>query len=140
MLPAKVVLDTNVVISAHLNPIGFERLVLRLALTRHLQLYLSQEVLAEYEEVLRREKFGIDPVKINESLTTIRNAARLVYPKRSLSVASDPDDNKFLECAEAAGADYLVTGNKRHFPRAWGKAKVVNARDLVEIIALEFKR
>jgi predicted nucleic acid-binding protein len=55
-------------------------------------------------------------------------------------VASDPDDNKFLECAEAGHADYLVTGNKRHFPDALGKTKVVNATELIRIVALEFKR
>lgn len=137
---AKVVLDTNVVVSAHLNPNGFERLVLRLALASRLQLYLSREILTEYEEVLRREKFGIDPAKVAESLRMLKSAARLVHPKRKLSVASDPDDNKFLECAEAAGADYLVTGNKRHFPKSLGKTKVVNAKELVQIIALEFKR
>jgi predicted nucleic acid-binding protein len=36
-----------------------------------------------------------------------------------LDVTSDPDDNMFLECADAARADYLVTGNPKHFPRLW---------------------
>jgi predicted nucleic acid-binding protein len=35
------------------------------------------------------------------------------------AAAGDPDDNQFLECAEAAQADYLVTGNIRHFPEVW---------------------
>jgi putative PIN family toxin of toxin-antitoxin system len=117
MAPPRVVLDTNVVVSAHLNPDGLERLVLRLGLSARLRLCLSRDIFAEYEGVLRREKFGIDTAKVNESLRLIRSAATFVNPKRKLSVSSDPGDNKFLECAEAAGADYLVTGNKRHFPR-----------------------
>ncbi|PYV41490.1 MAG: hypothetical protein DMG06_16930 [Acidobacteria bacterium] len=50
----------------------------------------------------------------------------LVKPTLKLTITSDPDDNMFLECAQEAGADFLVTGNKRHFPRAW-RSKVVNA-------------
>lgn len=140
MAPPRVVLDTNVVVSAHLNPDGLERLVLRLALASRLRLCLSQDILIEYEGVLLHEKFGLDPAKVAESLRLIRGSATLVYPKRKLSVSSDPEDNKFLECAQAAGAEYLVTGNKRHFPKTWRKTKVVNSRELIKVIALEFKR
>jgi len=140
MAPPRVVLDTNVVVSAHLNPDGLERLVLRLGLSARLRLCLSRDIFAEYEGVLRRERFGIDTLKVNESLRLIRSAATFVNPKRKLSVSSDPGDNKFLECAEAAGADYLVTGNKRHFPKTWGTTTVVNARELIATIASEFKR
>jgi predicted nucleic acid-binding protein len=45
-----------------------------------------------------------------------------------LTAASDEDDNRFLECAAAAGAEYLVTGNLRHYPAAHGSTQVVNAR------------
>ena len=136
----KSVLDTNVIVSAHLNSDGFERLVLRLGLARKIQLYVSNAILAEYEEVLYREKFGIERARVAESLTHLRRAAILVRPKRSLSISADPDDNMFLECAESARADYLVTGNKRHFPKRFGKTQIVNARELVQLIALEFKR
>lgn len=44
-------------------------------------------------------------------------------------------DNRFLECAEAAGAQYPVTGNKRHFPGNWKGTQVVNGREFVELIA-----
>lgn len=140
MVPPKVVLDTNVVVSAHLKSDGFERLVLRLALASRLRLYLSRDILTEYEEVLSREKFGINPLRVAGSMRLIRRAGTLVEPKHRLSASSDPEDNKFLECAETAGADYLVTGNKRHFPKAWEKTEVVNAKELIGIIALEFKR
>lgn len=48
-------------------------------------------------------------------LQLIKNHAQLVTPARALQVAKDPDDNKFLECADVARADYLITGNQRHF-------------------------
>jgi predicted nucleic acid-binding protein len=50
-------------------------------------------------------------------------------------VAPDPDDNKFLECADAARADYLVTGNPRHFPKFWKKTKVITSREFLSIVA-----
>ncbi len=45
----------------------------------------------------------------------------------SAAVSADPSDTKFLQCAEAAQADYIVTGNKRDFPDAsYGMTRVVS--------------
>jgi uncharacterized protein len=52
--------------------------------------------------------------RIRVVLDLIRKAAR--NPDRELTATHDPADNRFLECAEALKADYLVTGNKRRFP------------------------
>jgi predicted nucleic acid-binding protein len=54
---------------------------------------------------------------------------------RPLRIAKDPDDDKFLECADAAKADYLVTGNQRHFPKFWKKTKVITSREFIRIVA-----
>jgi uncharacterized protein len=50
-------------------------------------------------------------------------------------MTSDPEDNIFLECADAARADYLVTGNVRHFPRFWKKTKVITSREFLGLVA-----
>jgi predicted nucleic acid-binding protein len=50
-------------------------------------------------------------------------------------VTRDPADNKFLECADAARADYFVTGNQRHFPRFWKKTTVISSREFIGIVA-----
>jgi predicted nucleic acid-binding protein len=55
----------------------------------------------------------------------------------TLSVSPDEADNRFLECAGEAQADYLVTGNKRHFPKRWKSTQVVNARELLELIGVK---
>jgi len=136
----KVVLDTNVVVSAHLKPDGFERFVLDLTLASKLQLFVSAEILDEYEGVLLRPKFGIAPELIQASLNLIKSKAKKVKPKRKITESPDPDDNQFLECADSAGADYLVTGNKRHFPASFGNTLVVNARELIEIITPDLQR
>lgn len=136
----KIVLDTNVVVSAHLKPEGYERFVLDLALASKLHLYISADTLIEYKEVLERPKFAIDPQLLAVSLSLIESKAKKVRPTQRISVSPDPGDNKFLECADAAKADYLVTGNKRHFPEAWKTTKVVNARELLEIITPDLQR
>jgi len=105
-----VVLDTNVVVSAHLKGDGFERFVLDLALSHKLQLFLSAEILEEYRNVLARAKLGINPEKAAVSLQLIEKASTKVRPVHTVPAAKDPDDNKFLECAAEAHADYLVTG------------------------------
>ena len=133
----RVVLDTNVLVSAHLQEEGLEATVFLLALSRRIILCVSEPVLAEYTGVLRRRKFSLDPHRVTRSLEQIRSAGRRVRPKHMLTVCPDPEDNRFLECAEAGGADYLITGNKRHFPPHWGKTKVVNAREFLEITGPE---
>jgi uncharacterized protein len=58
-----------------------------------------------------------------------------VSASRPLQATKDPHDNKFLECADAAHADYLVTGNQRHFPRFWKRTMVITSREFVSIVA-----
>ena len=97
-------------VSAHLKGDGFERFVLDLALSHKLQLFLSAEILEEYRNVLARAKLGINPEKAAVSLQLIEKASTKVRPVHTVPAAKDPDDNKFLECAAEAQADYLVTG------------------------------
>jgi len=136
----RVVLDTNVVVSAHLNSDGYERHALDLALAGKLELAVTEAILAEYEGVLLRPKFGLATRQVSRSLRLLRSAARIVRPRRELNVTRDPADNRFLECAEASKADYLVTGNKRHFPNQWRQTVVVNARELLEWVVPELRR
>jgi len=136
----RVVLDTNVIVSAHLNSEGYERHVLDLVLARRLQLAASEIILAEYEGVLRRPKFGLTRRQVATSVRLLRTASRIVRPQRELNITRDPADNRFLECAEAAKADYLVTGNKRHFPKQWRQTLVVNARELLQWIVPALRR
>ena len=135
MLPLRLVLDTNVVISGALKPQGLERATLTFALTPPARLYVSPAILGEYQEVLARPELRIAAAERKELLGLIAGRAHLVHPATTLTACSDPDDNSFLECADRARADYLVTGNKRHFPSYWKSTKIINARELVAIIA-----
>ena len=140
VLRPKVVVDTNVVVSAHLSGQGYPSFVVDLCLSSRLRWFVSPAILEEYGEVLRRRRFRIEPKLVEASLRLIRERARLVRPKQVLTVCSDPDDNMFLECALEAQADYLVTGNKRHFPATLESTRVVSPREIIEIITPELRR
>jgi putative PIN family toxin of toxin-antitoxin system len=131
----RVVLDTNIIVSALLVPSGTQASVLLLALREPNALYVSQSVLAEYNEVLSRPRLKLQPRQIDEALAAIRKVANLVAPTKTLSVSADKSDNRFLECAEAAEADYLVTGNTRHFPHIHKTTKIVTGRQFLDMLA-----
>jgi putative PIN family toxin of toxin-antitoxin system len=135
MISLRLVLDTNVVVSAGLKQDGLQRFVLLAATTKTASLYISDEILAEYEAVLARPELRLRKGLRFQLLQLIKSRSRKVYPKNRIQATVDPDDNKFLECAETARADYLVTGNLSHFPRYWRQTKVVSSRELADIIA-----
>ena len=117
-----------------LSPSGTAADVLRLALNRHVQLCASEVIFAEYEEVLRRPKFRRPPDVVSALMTAVRAEAELFVPMATLTVSADDADNRFLECAEAPNADYLVTGNIQHFPTVWRRTRVITARQLIEVV------
>ena len=138
MIALRLVIDTNIVVSAALKPDGLQRTVLVLAVTRPARLYVTHAVLAEYREVLARPEFKIRKGLRQQLLRLLTNRAHLVEPVRVLQVAKDPDDNKFVECADAARADYLITGNAKHLPRFWKNTKVITSREFISIVAPHF--
>jgi putative PIN family toxin of toxin-antitoxin system len=85
---SRVVLDTNIIVSALLVPSGTQTSVLLLALRAPNTLYVSQPVLAEYDEVLRRPRLKLQPRQIDEALATIRKVANFVAPAQTLSVSA----------------------------------------------------
>ena len=135
MLPLRLVIDTNVLIFAAIKPAGLQRTVLLLAITRPARLYVSRPILEEYREVLGRPELRIRKGLRQQLLQLIKNHSYTVVPSRRLDVTSDPDDNMFLECADAARADYLVTGNQKHFPRFWKKTKIITTREFISLTA-----
>ncbi len=135
MLALRLVLDTNVLISAALKPEGLERAVLLLAITPPARLYASRPILEEYRAVLARRELKIRKGLRRQLLQFIRNRSYIVRPRMRIEVTRDPDDGKFLECADAARADYLVTGNLKHFPVYWKNTKIIRPRDFLDMVA-----
>jgi uncharacterized protein len=135
MLPLRLVLDTNVLISAALKPASLQRTTFLLAISKPARLYVSQPILEEYTDVLARPELRIRKGLRLQLLQLIRNHSHLVVPARALHITRDPDDNIFLECADEARTDYLVTGNQRHFPTFWKQTKIITSREFVTLAA-----
>ena len=95
---------------------------------------VSGSVFAEYEEVIRRPRFRRTEETILSALETIRTKAFWVKPSEPVRACSDPDDDVFLECAQASRAAYLVTGNVRDFPLRWVGAEIVTPRRFLQIV------
>lgn len=131
----RVVLDTNIVVSALLQPLGPSAQVFLLALGDTVQMCVSGSIFAEYEEVIRRPRLCRTEETILAALETIRTKAFWVKPSDPVRACSDPDDDVFLECAQAGSASYLVTGNVRDFPARWVGTEVVTPRRFLEIVA-----
>ena len=127
----RVVLDTNILLSACWTPGGLEAQTVQLALVGTITACVSPVVWAEYEDVLFRPKFAGLRIRAEDLLTRLEMRAFKVEPIERIGIASDEDDNRFLECATAAQAVYLITGNLKHYPRSCGAVTIVNAREFL---------
>lgn len=129
----RVVLDTNILISALLNPQGPPAQVFVMTiLDPETRLCVSADLYAEYEEVIRRPRLNRSDREIQATLRTIREKGFWVKPTEKVRACSDPDDDIFLECAQAEHANYLVTGNLKDFPVKWADTQIVTARQFLE--------
>jgi putative PIN family toxin of toxin-antitoxin system len=135
MIPLRFVIDTNVVVSAALKPEGPQRTVVLLAMTKPARWYVSDAIVSEYAVVLARPELKIRRNLRQQLLELIKNHAHVIAASRIAQITSDPDDNIFVECADAARADYLVTGNQRHFPKFWKNTKIINSSEFLSVIA-----
>jgi len=132
----RVVIDTNVLISALLQPQGLPAQVLLATIAGpKARLCVSGDIYAEYEEVIRRPRFKRSETEIANTLRSIRETGVWVRPAHRLHACVDPSDDVFLECAQAARAHYIVTGNVKHFPAKWGDTLIVTPRQLLDALA-----
>jgi uncharacterized protein len=131
----RVVIDTNVVVSAALNDDSLPAAVLSLAIDKHILMFVSAPVLAEYEAVLNRPHLKLPLGRITALLADIRSTAQLVHPTRIIAkIKKDESDNRFLECAHAAAVDYLVTGNTKHFPPTFENITIVTPKEFIDLL------
>lgn len=108
----KVVLDTNVIISAF-GWHGIPKDVISLMRGGKIQNFTSLEILDELKRVAGYPKLGFPEEIQIEILETIYNASTLVSLKGALRVVNkDPDDNMILECASVGDVEYIISGDK----------------------------
>lgn len=112
----KVVIDTNVLVSALLRQGTPPAAVVDGLLREELTVLYDQRILDEYREVLARTKFGFDSGDVDALLRFITSTGLLVPDAAFPHALPDPDDQPFADVAFTGGADALITGNKAHFP------------------------
>ena len=113
----RAVIDTNVLVSRTLSPGGTPGKIFTRWSDGAFELVVSESLLAEYKKALNYERVRkihkYAPERIEDVVETIRAAAIEVKVTEFLHVVmQDPDDNKILECAAAANADYIVSGDR----------------------------
>lgn len=114
----KVIIDTNVLISALIQKSFPYQIIDELFIEQRIELCISENIFAEYLEVLSRPKFAKYPdfVSRAENLLAEIEAKSLSYkPKVRLDIIKDKDDNKFLELADECSANFIITGNTNDF-------------------------
>ena len=107
----RVVFDTNVFISALIVPGSQGERAFLLARRKRLVLCTSVAILTETARKLR-EKFDQSDKDVKEALRIISRSAEVVKPEIRVDILKDTPDNRILECAAAAGADLVVTGDR----------------------------
>ncbi len=124
----KVVLDTNILISAFVFPGGPPEDVFRAALEDRIALVTSPPLLAEFGRVLS-SKFGWEAPIAEEAVALVASVGSVVRPKETIAeIIDDPDDDRVLEAALEGRAEVIVSGD-RHLLRlrTWREVKIVKA-------------
>ena len=108
----RVVFDTNVLVAALVFPGGRGEKALQRILEERDELFLSRAILDELLGVLAR-KFARDAEALSRVAVFVGEVSTLVKPARRVKVLRDDPDNRILECAAAAGAGAIVTGDRQ---------------------------
>lgn len=129
----RVVLDTNIYISALHFQKGNPRKILEMADDEVFRLLISKQIIAELRGVLSM-KFGYPIAQLDTLENLLLAVAELVEPKkRLLVVRDDPDDNKILECAYSGNADFIVSGDSDLLRlRKFKTIKIVSSSQFLE--------
>ena len=129
----RIVLDTNVLVSGFLSPHGPPGAILRSVLAGSITVCFDERILAEYREVPTRGSLALDGERVDAVLEFIEANGESVLAEALGVALPDAADTMFVEVASAAGADCVVTGNRKHFPAEQvGDVRVLVPREFVD--------
>lgn len=139
----KVVLDTNVFVSGILRKDGVPGQVLEFWKRNSFIVVVSPGIVREIQNVLTYykisrilEKYGVEQHDMELFFSTLRFSVLLVIPRRTVTViAEDPSDNKFLACAEAGDANYIISGDRHLLGLGkFKKTRILSPRDFLSLL------
>ena len=137
----RVVLDTNLFVSAFISPTGTPTQLITLWEQHSISLLTSAELIAEVDHVLHRssiqERYQLPEEGIERLLTRLHLTAEWVIPLTSLPLHSrDPKDDTLLAYALGGNADYLITGDQDLLVLdsnpALGKLRIITAAEFLQ--------
>ena len=126
----KVVVDTNVIVSALMNPNGAPAKVLSLVLNDNVKILYDNRIIFEYADVLSRREFGFNAEITNDLLNYFRHEGEFVNASHLNIRFNDETDKKFYEVFKTGEASFLITGNLRHFPK---DTNIISPKGFLEI-------
>ena len=107
----RIVVDTNVVISASISEGDPHRFLLEAMHDVRCTMVKSDEIISEIRKVLGRPKFRLSKDEIDRALSALKSASEIVEATSKFEVVSDSDDNMFVNAAYDGGANYIVSGD-----------------------------
>jgi putative PIN family toxin of toxin-antitoxin system len=126
----KVVLDTNIIVTAFINPKGVPGEIISLLLLKKITICYDNRIFLEYTEVLKKSKFNFDNILIDAFLDFIKENGEYIIAEPKNIKFDDEDDKAFYEVYKSSDANYIVTGNKKHFPK---ENNIITPRKYIEI-------
>jgi putative PIN family toxin of toxin-antitoxin system len=96
--------------------------------------FISVEIIREFEDVLARPRFGLRREQVMHIVALLRDSSEIVEPGEGISVVvDDSDDDRVLEAAKAAGAEFIVSGDRHLLDlREWAGIQILSPRDFLE--------
>ena len=131
----KVLVDTNVLLSAALRDRLPERVVLHIGTRDEWTWLVTAEILDEYVQVLRRPKFALPAELLQRWMDLIQSRTVCVGSPPAVEFARDPKDAPFLAAAIATSAEYLITGDRDLLQaQALVSTRIVTAAEMAQIL------
>lgn len=130
----RAVIDTNIFLAGLLNAEGGAAKIIQAFQDGAFALVVTREVFDEYVRVIHLFDNDVPAHKSEELLELVFEKADKVRPAATRGLCSDTDDEKFLSAALGGHADFIVTKNKKHFPKDAASVKICNVREFLEEI------
>ncbi len=122
----RVVIDTNVIVSGLINPHGSPARIVNMLLSQEITILFDNRILEEYSDVLSRKEFDFSKEIIQAIMEYIKTNGEFIPALLAKIKFADIGDKPFYEVALTGKADYLITGNKKHFPQSKKEIKIVS--------------
>ena len=126
----KIVLDTNIIVSAFINPKGIPGAIISLLLAKKITICYDNKIFSEYVEVLKKSKFNFDNILVDEFLDFVKDNGEYIIAEPQRVKFDDEYDKVFYDVYKSSDANYIITGNKKHFPK---EKNIITPREYIEL-------